>query len=79
MSLLIHVCFFLCLVCRWIALDCRGGAQTTIYVAVDEAAQEYSREYFSACQKTNMNPLAKDDQACKELWEESMKACGLSS
>ena len=62
---------------RWLALDCKGGAQTTIYVAVDEAAQKDSGEYFSACGKMFMNPLAKDEKACEELWEESMKECGL--
>ena len=63
---------------RWLALDCKGGAQTTIYVAVDESAQGYSREYFSQCQKTFMSPFATDDQACEELWEESLRVCGLS-
>ena len=62
---------------RWLALDCKGGAQTTIYVAVDEAAQQDSGEYFSACGKTFMHPLAKDKKACEELWEESIKECGL--
>ena len=63
---------------RWFALDCKGGAQTTIYVAVEEEAQSYSGEYFTTCRKYFMNPLAKDTKACEELWEESMKQCGLS-
>ena len=59
-------------------MDCKSGAQTTIYVAVDESAQGYSGDYFSGCQKWYMHPFAKNDKACEELWEESMRQCGLS-
>ena len=62
----------------YFALDCKGGAQTTIYVAVDESAQRYSGEYFSGCQKWYMHPFAKDDKACEALWEDSIRQCGLS-
>ncbi|KAL3890009.1 hypothetical protein ACJMK2_002316 [Sinanodonta woodiana] len=62
---------------RLVGLNSTEGAQTTIYVAVDEGAKEYNGRYFSKCTISKENRLALDDNACALLWDHSMKMCGL--
>ncbi|KAK3583185.1 hypothetical protein CHS0354_025704 [Potamilus streckersoni] len=62
---------------RMIGLNSTEGAQTTIYVAIDEGAQDYNGQYFAKCTISKENRLALDDSACALLWDHSMKMCSL--
>ena len=50
------------------------GAQTTIYCAIDESLDGISGKYYSDCSEAKVgHPMAKDENAAKELWEKSSK------
>lgn len=48
------------------------GAQTALYVALDEEAGEVSGEYFTNCKPTRAIARAYDDKLMTKLWEESI-------
>ncbi|XP_049952521.1 retinol dehydrogenase 13-like [Schistocerca serialis cubense] len=51
----------------------RKGAQTTIYVALDESLQNVSGKYFSNCKEEDVGPQGKEDVTAKWLWLVSEK------
>ncbi|XP_068151173.1 retinol dehydrogenase 12-like [Drosophila tropicalis] len=55
-----------------------GGAQTTLYVALDPQLELVSGLYFGDCKPINVSKAAKDDKTGKWLWEESEKWTGLA-
>ena len=57
--------------------NCREGAQTTIYCAVDERAGKETGLYYSDCRVKLEMPQARDDEMAEKLWEASVKATGL--
>ena len=57
--------------------NCREGAQTSIYCAVDERAGRETGLYYSDCRVKLEMPQARDDEMAKKLWEASVKATGL--
>ncbi|XP_071181324.1 retinol dehydrogenase 12-like [Mytilus edulis] len=63
---------------RFISLDSTGGAQTTIFAAVDESLNSVTGKHFGHCSLAWENKLAHDDKACQQLWDYSMKMCGLT-
>ncbi|XP_076105898.1 retinol dehydrogenase 12-like [Mytilus galloprovincialis] len=63
---------------RFISLDSAGGAQTTIFAAVDESLNSVTGKHFGHCRLAWENKLAQDDKACEQLWDYSMKMCGLT-
>ncbi|CAC5416939.1 RDH12 [Mytilus coruscus] len=63
---------------RFFSLDCTAGAQTTIFAAVDESLTTVTGKYFGHCRLAWDNKLAQDDEACQQLWDYSMKMCGLT-
>lgn len=48
-----------------------GGAQTSIYLAVAEEAQNVSGKYFVDCKESECHPSAEDEGLAKKLWEVS--------
>ncbi|KAK3580235.1 hypothetical protein CHS0354_012762 [Potamilus streckersoni] len=68
---------FLMSIIRMFGLNSTEGAQTTIYVSVDEGAEEYNGRYFAKCTLSKENRLALDDSTCALLWDHSMKMCDL--
>ncbi|XP_033747486.1 retinol dehydrogenase 12-like [Pecten maximus] len=65
-------------VLRHLCLDNRGGAQTSIFLAVDEGVMSVTGKYFSRSVVSNENKLARDDVACGRLWNASLDMCGLA-
>ncbi|VDI76098.1 Hypothetical predicted protein [Mytilus galloprovincialis] len=63
---------------RFISLDSAGGAQTTIFAAVDESLNSVTGKHFGHCRLARENKLAQEDKACEQLWDYSMKMCGLT-
>jgi len=49
------------------------GAQTSIYCCIDEKAGEETGLYYSDCKVANVSDKAKDMNAAKKLWDESVK------
>lgn len=58
--------------------NCREGAQTTIYCAVDESLANVSGLYYSDCAPKTPAPQALDDAAAKKLWDLSASLVGLA-
>ncbi|CAG2200328.1 RDH12 [Mytilus edulis] len=63
---------------RFISLDSTDGAQKTIFAAVDESLHSVTGKHFGHCSLAWENKLAHDDKACQQLWDYSMKMCGLT-
>ncbi len=59
-------------------LDPEGGAQTTLYCALQEGLEPLSGRYFSSCALQNVSAQGRDDALAKKLWEVSERLCGLS-
>uniref|UniRef100_A0A671N581 Dehydrogenase/reductase (SDR family) member 13a, duplicate 3 n=1 Tax=Sinocyclocheilus anshuiensis TaxID=1608454 RepID=A0A671N581_9TELE len=59
-------------------LDPEGGAQTTLYCALQEGLEPLSGWYFSSCALQNVSAHGRDDALAKKLWEVSERLCGLS-
>ncbi|EDW76307.2 uncharacterized protein Dwil_GK14729 [Drosophila willistoni] len=53
-----------------------GGAQTTLYAALDPDLEKLSGLYFSDCRPKEMAAAAKDDNMARWLWAESEKWTG---
>lgn len=53
--------------------NAKQGAQTSIYCAVEEGLEAQSGNYFTDCALKEPQPLAKDDEMAKKLWELSEK------
>ncbi|CAK8684477.1 unnamed protein product [Clavelina lepadiformis] len=53
------------------------GCQTTLYCALDDDVTKNSGGYFSDCQHEELEPLARDQDAIRFLWNESLKLSGL--
>lgn len=60
------------LICWPFMKNCRDGAQTTIYCAVDEKLSTESGHYYSDCKRTLPVPAAQDDVTAKKLWDVSI-------
>ncbi|XP_016133682.1 dehydrogenase/reductase SDR family member 13-like isoform X1 [Sinocyclocheilus grahami] len=58
-------------------LDPEGGAQTTLYCALQEGLEPLSGRYFSSCALQNVSAHGRDDALAKKLWEVSERLCGL--
>ncbi|XP_011550230.3 retinol dehydrogenase 11-like [Plutella xylostella] len=56
----------------------REGAQTAIYVAVDDTAGKISGELFKNCKLTRGVKWAYNDELAAKLWEESVKCVKLT-
>jgi len=54
------------------------GAQTSLYCALAPGLEEKSGLYFADCKVREPNPLAKDPENAKKLWEISAKLVGLT-
>lgn len=59
-------------------LDPEGGAQTTLYCALEEGLEPLSGRYFSSCALQNVSADGRDDALARKLWEVSERLCGLS-
>lgn len=59
-------------------LDPEGGAQTTLYCALQEGLEPLSGRYFSSCALQNVSADGRDDALARKLWEVSERLCGLS-
>ncbi|GMS87463.1 hypothetical protein PENTCL1PPCAC_9638, partial [Pristionchus entomophagus] len=55
----------------------KDGAQTSLYCALSAEVKGVSGQYFSDCARKTEAPLARDDLACKQLYDYSLKAVGL--
>jgi len=53
-----------------------GGAQTSIYCAVEPSLETESGKYYSECARTAPATFALDDKQAKKLWEVSLKIVG---
>uniref|UniRef100_A0A673J4W9 Dehydrogenase/reductase (SDR family) member 13a, duplicate 3 n=1 Tax=Sinocyclocheilus rhinocerous TaxID=307959 RepID=A0A673J4W9_9TELE len=58
-------------------LDPEGGAQTTLYCALQEGLEPLSGRYFSSSALQNVSAHGRDDALAKKLWEVSERLCGL--
>lgn len=58
--------------------DCRQGAQTTIYCAIDDEVPNHNGKYFSDCAVAKCSPQSQDQNSAKRLWEISEKLTGVS-
>ncbi|XP_059390342.1 dehydrogenase/reductase SDR family member 13a.3 isoform X2 [Carassius carassius] len=58
-------------------LDPEGGAQSTLYCALQEGLEPLSGRYFSSCALQNVSAQGKDDALARKLWEVSERLCGL--
>ncbi|GMS89888.1 hypothetical protein PENTCL1PPCAC_12063, partial [Pristionchus entomophagus] len=54
----------------------KDGAQTSLYLAMSSEVKGVSGGYFSDCARVKENRAARDDEACKKLYEYSRKAVG---
>ena len=54
------------------------GAQTTIYVSVDEMLEGVSGRYFENCQQMEPSEHAQNEITASKLWDVSMELTGLS-
>ncbi|KAH8372626.1 hypothetical protein KR009_001284 [Drosophila setifemur] len=54
----------------------KGGAQTSIYAALDPALEKVTGLYFSDCKPKDVARAAEDDKTAKFLWAESEKWTG---
>ncbi|KAF8358195.1 hypothetical protein PRIPAC_93190 [Pristionchus pacificus] len=55
----------------------KDGAQTSLYCALSTDIKGVSGEYFSDCARKDVAHTAKNDLACKQLYDYSLKAVGL--
>lgn len=53
--------------------DPKGGAQTTLFAALDPDLEQVSGLYFSDCKPKDVSSAAKDEKTAIRLWEESEK------
>ena len=53
------------------------GAQTTIYLALEDGIDEHNGEHFEDCKRVKPYCGAKDDEKRKKLWEISEEMVGL--
>ncbi|XP_045155674.1 dehydrogenase/reductase SDR family member 13 [Echinops telfairi] len=62
----------------WLVLRTpRGGAQTSLYCALQEGLEPLSGRYFANCHVEEVPPAARDDRAAHRLWEVSKRLAGL--
>ncbi|XP_054650063.1 dehydrogenase/reductase SDR family member 13-like [Dunckerocampus dactyliophorus] len=59
-------------------LDPEGGAQCTLYCALQEGIETLSGRYFSNCALQQLGRKGRDDALAKKLWEVSERLTGLS-
>ncbi len=59
-------------------LDPNGGAQTTLYCAVQEGIEPFSGRYFSNCALQQVGAVGRDDAVVKKLWEVSERLTSLA-
>ncbi len=57
--------------------NAKQGSQTSIYCAVDEEVGTHSGLYYTDCKVTKPGIQATDDKVAKQLWELSLKLCGI--
>ncbi|GMT06924.1 hypothetical protein PENTCL1PPCAC_29098, partial [Pristionchus entomophagus] len=55
----------------------KDGSQTSLYCALSTEVKGVTGQYFSDCARKEEAPLARDDLACKQLYDYSRKAVGL--
>ncbi len=65
--------FQFCLFFR-LSIDSVTGAQTSIYLAVDEAVANTSGAYFDNCKEKKMNKWALDNDLCRRVWDTTVEA-----
>lgn len=53
-----------------------GGAQTSIYCAVEPSLAAETGKYYADCARTGTSPVALDDKQAKKLWEVSKEIVG---
>jgi NAD(P)-dependent dehydrogenase (short-subunit alcohol dehydrogenase family) len=58
---------------KHLALTAEEGAKTMIFLAAAKEAGGVTGEYFYKCRPKSPTPAAKDDDAAKRLWAESMR------
>ncbi|GMT21693.1 hypothetical protein PFISCL1PPCAC_12990, partial [Pristionchus fissidentatus] len=56
----------------------KDGAQTSLYLALSREVESVSGGYFADCHRKEESALARDDLACKQLHDYSLKAVGLA-
>ena len=54
-----------------------GGAQTTIYCAVEESIAGHTGRYYSGCRERALGAQASNIQDAQKLWRESERLTGL--
>ncbi|GMS94718.1 hypothetical protein PENTCL1PPCAC_16893, partial [Pristionchus entomophagus] len=55
----------------------KEGAQTSLYLALSTEVKGMSGGYYADCKRTTESSNAKDDEACKKLYDYSFKTVGL--
>ena len=53
------------------------GAQTTIHLAVAEELETVSGRYFDCCKQKEESKAAQSDEMAEQLWDVSLKMCGV--
>lgn len=54
------------------------GAQTALYLALSDEVRDVSGKYFADCRQSKMAPIAEDDDACRKLYNYSLRAAHLA-
>ncbi|GMS94719.1 hypothetical protein PENTCL1PPCAC_16894, partial [Pristionchus entomophagus] len=58
--------------------SCKEGAQTTLYLALSTEVNGESGEYYADCKHAAESANAMDDEACKKLYDYSLRTVGLT-
>ncbi len=53
------------------------GSQTSLYCAVAKEVEGQSGAYYDDCRVKKPNKIALDNEACRKLWDYSMKTLNL--
>ncbi|XP_058974444.1 retinol dehydrogenase 13-like [Musca domestica] len=62
---------------KFVLRSVKGGAQTTIFAAIDPAIESDSGEYYHNMKRGKLAKLAKDEKLAEWLWKESELMVGL--
>ncbi|GMT21695.1 hypothetical protein PFISCL1PPCAC_12992, partial [Pristionchus fissidentatus] len=63
---------------RFMMKTAKDGAQTSLYLALSQEVETVSGAYFADCHRKEESRLARDDLACKQLYDYSLKAVSLA-
>lgn len=71
--------YFLLFICYWVGKDCRQGAQTTLYLALEPGLESQAGSFFGDCRNWDfiLNKMASDSTLASGLWERSAQLVNL--